>query len=93
MLFTSSYISFGLIIAFFFAAHPNMKLAIVHGGLMGIYELVDVGIPAIGLPIFFDQQRNIANLASKGSVIGLEFHKLNKDYFLSHIRKILADER
>lgn len=60
---------------------------------MGIYEVVDVGIPALGLPIFFDQKRNVANLESKGCAIKIDFHKLTKEYFLSHIRKIINNDK
>lgn len=73
-------------------AHPNMKMAIVHGGLMGVYELVDVGLPALGMPIFFDQKHNVANLVSKGCAIKLDLHKITKDYFLENLKKIIYNK-
>ncbi|XP_065222654.1 UDP-glucosyltransferase 2-like [Planococcus citri] len=73
-------------------AHPNMKLAIMHGGLMGVYEAVDVGLPVIGLPIFFDQRHNVANLVAKGSAIQLDLHRVTKENFLENIKKIIHDK-
>lgn len=70
-----------------------MKMAIVHGGLMGVYELVDVGLPAVGMPIFFDQQHNVANLVSKGCAVKLDLHRITKDYFLENIKKIIYNKR
>ncbi|VVC34037.1 Baculovirus FP protein,UDP-glucuronosyl/UDP-glucosyltransferase [Cinara cedri] len=42
-------------------AHPNVKLFISHGGISGVYEAVDAGVPVVGFPLCVDQYRNIDN--------------------------------
>jgi len=37
-------------------AHPNVKLFITHGGLLGTTEAIIEGVPVLGLPIFGDQK-------------------------------------
>lgn len=39
-------------------AHPNVKLFINHGGLLGTMEAVYFGKPVVGIPVFFDQRLN-----------------------------------
>lgn len=45
----------------FISEHKNVKLFISHGGMFGIYEAIDNGVPILGIPLFFDQPHNIAN--------------------------------
>ncbi|XP_015368702.1 PREDICTED: UDP-glucuronosyltransferase 2C1-like, partial [Diuraphis noxia] len=35
--------------------HPKVKLFISHGGISGLYEAVDAGVPVLGFPLFGDQ--------------------------------------
>lgn len=76
-----------------FSAHKNLKLAIMHGGLMGIYEAVDCGIPILGIPVFFDQHKNIENLVSREVALRLDIDKITKANFLESIRRLLDDKR
>ncbi|CAG9806947.1 unnamed protein product [Chironomus riparius] len=46
-------------------AHPNVKLFITHGGLLGTTEALIEGIPVLGLPIFGDQKMNMAKAVSR----------------------------
>jgi len=42
-----------------FSGHPNVKLFITHSGNSGTIEATSAGIPVLGIPIFFDQPRNL----------------------------------
>lgn len=77
----------------FITAHPNVKLVIIHGGMMSVYEAVDQGVPVLGIPLFFDQHRNVVNLVSKGMAIRMDIDKITKDRFKENIRKLLDDKK
>nr|ATN96014.1 UDP-glucuronosyl transferase 342A2 [Aphis gossypii] len=71
--------------------HKNVKLFISHGGMSGIYEAIDSGIPVLGIPLFFDQSHNIANIAHWGAGIMLDHKTLTKDIFLNAINEIMTN--
>ena len=68
-------------------------MVIIHGGLMSVYEAVDQGVPVLGVPLFFDQHRNIANLVSKGMALKMDIDKITKDRFSASIRQLLDDKK
>lgn len=45
-----------------FSVHSNVKLFISHGGIFGIYEAIDASVPVLGIPLYYDQPRNVDNL-------------------------------
>eukprot|EP00102_Acyrthosiphon_pisum_P002681 XP_001944335.2 PREDICTED: UDP-glucuronosyltransferase 2C1 [Acyrthosiphon pisum] len=71
--------------------HKNVKLFISHGGMSGIYEAIDSGIPVLGIPLFFDQSHNIANIAHWGAGIMLDHKTLTKDIFLNAIKEMITN--
>lgn len=76
-----------------FAVHPNIKLFISHGGISGLYEAVDAGIPVLGFPFFFDQSRNLKNLVGAGMAISMDFKAISKDMFKKAILELINDEK
>ncbi|XP_025419519.1 UDP-glucuronosyltransferase 2A3-like, partial [Sipha flava] len=52
--------------------HPKVKLFISHGGISGVYEAVDAGVPVLGFPFYFDQPRNLENLVDAGMAISMD---------------------
>jgi len=70
-----------------------MKLFISHGGVSGVYETVDAGVPVLGFPIFYDQPRNIDNLVNAGMAISMDLNAVTKDKLLSAISQIVNDEK
>nr|CAI5861497.1 unnamed protein product [Callosobruchus analis] len=47
-------------------SHPNVVAFISHVGLLGTLEAVHAGVPILGLPVFWDQVKNIDDAARKG---------------------------
>ncbi|XP_022181664.1 UDP-glucuronosyltransferase 2B2-like isoform X2 [Myzus persicae] len=72
---------------------PNVKLFISHGGISGIYETVDAGVPVLGFPLFGDQQRNIDNLVNAGMAISMDLLSVTKDNFLRNVLELLNNKK
>lgn len=75
----------------FISEHKNVKLFISHGGISGIYEAIDSEIPVLGIPLFFDQPHNIANLVHWGAGEMLDHKTLTKDIFVNAIKHMITD--
>lgn len=73
--------------------HPNVKLFISHGGISGVYETVDAGVPVLGFPLFYDQHRNIANLVDAGMAISMELLSVSTDIILNSILELINNEK
>ncbi|CAI6358089.1 unnamed protein product [Macrosiphum euphorbiae] len=73
--------------------HPNVKLFISHGGMSGVYETVDAGVPVLGFPLFYDQPRNIDNLVNAGMAISMDILSVTKDMFLKNVLELVNDEK
>ncbi|VVC43591.1 Hypothetical protein CINCED_3A007776 [Cinara cedri] len=69
--------------------HPNVKLFISHGGISGVYEAVDAGVPVLGFPMFFDQPRNIEHLVDSGMAISMDLFSVTKDKLLNAINEMV----
>lgn len=73
--------------------HPNVKLFISHGGISGIYEAVDAGVPVLGFPLFYDQSRNIDHLVQAEMGISMDLLTLQKDELLINILELINNEK
>lgn len=73
--------------------HPKIKLFISHGGISGIYEAVDGGVPILGFPLFFDQPRNIDNLVNAEMAISMDLFTINREKLLNNILKLINNEK
>jgi len=73
--------------------HKNVKLFISHGGISGLYEAVDAGVPVLGFPLFGDQHRNIDNLVDAGMAIRMEIFSVTKDNFLKNVLDLVNNEK
>jgi len=73
--------------------HPNCKLFITHGGIHGIMETIDAGVPFIGFPFFGDQFQNLKISQENGFGLINDIHTLNEDTFERDVKLILTDMR
>lgn len=73
--------------------HPKIKLFISHGGISGIYEAVDGGVPVLGFPLFFDQPRNIDNLVNAEMAISMDLFTINREKLLNNILILINNEK
>ncbi|VVC36213.1 UDP-glucuronosyl/UDP-glucosyltransferase [Cinara cedri] len=73
--------------------HPKVKLFISHGGISGVYEAVDAGVPVLGFPLFYDQPRNVENLVHNGMAISMDLLTVTKDSLLKAISELINDEK
>ncbi|VVC34036.1 UDP-glucuronosyl/UDP-glucosyltransferase [Cinara cedri] len=73
--------------------HPKVKLFISHGGISGVYEAVDAGVPVLGFPFFGDQYRNIDNLVEAGMAISMEILSVTKDDVFNNLVELINDRK
>ncbi|XP_001950151.1 UDP-glucuronosyltransferase 2B18 [Acyrthosiphon pisum] len=73
--------------------HPNVKLFISHGGISGLYEAIDGGVPVLGFPLFADQPKNIDSLVNAGMAISMDILSVTKDAFLKNVLELINNEK
>jgi len=73
--------------------HPNVKLFISHGGISGVYEAVDAGVPVLGFPLYYDQPRNVGNLVDAGMALSMDLLTVDKIAFLEKINELINDKK
>lgn len=66
---------------------------ISHGGISGVYEAVDAGVPVLGFPVFFDQPRNLKNLVDAGMAISMDLLSITNDTFMKAISELINNEK
>uniref|UniRef100_A0A182MCJ8 UDP-glucuronosyltransferase n=1 Tax=Anopheles culicifacies TaxID=139723 RepID=A0A182MCJ8_9DIPT len=72
-------------------AHPKVKLFITHGGLLGSTEGLHHGVPMVGIPIYGDQELNLARAERAGYGVKLDYDTLSEETITAAIRKVLND--
>jgi glucuronosyltransferase len=73
--------------------HPNVRVIITHGGLMGTQEAVHTGVPMVGIPLFADQEQNIRNYVSKGIAVIVLYDHVTKESISNALQTVLQDPR
>lgn len=62
-------------------AHPNVKVFITHGGLLGTQEGVYRAVPMLGIPIYADQHLNMNKAVLGGYAVKLYFPNITETSF------------
>lgn len=76
-----------------FTAHPNIKLFISHGGLLGTSEAIYEGVPILGIPIFGDQKTNVKSIEANGAGELLDYNSITKEIVLEKVQRILNNPK
>ncbi|XP_055850895.1 UDP-glucosyltransferase 2-like [Episyrphus balteatus] len=74
-------------------AHPNIKLFITHGGMLGITEAIYHAKPVLAIPINYDQFINVAKAVKKGYALKLPLSQLTEDKFNSTLMEMLTNTK
>nr|WEU75319.1 uridine diphosphate-glycosyltransferases 39B20 [Glyphodes pyloalis] len=73
-------------------AHPNVKVFISHGGLIGTQEAIYHGVPIIGIPIYGDQFNNLLQIQEAGFGKLLQFHEITEETLDKMLNEVLNNE-
>ncbi|XP_039753658.1 UDP-glycosyltransferase UGT5-like isoform X1 [Pararge aegeria] len=74
-------------------AHPNVKVFISHGGLIGTQEAIFNGVPLIGVPIYADQYNNLLLAKQAGFGEILQYHDINEETLEKALNDVINDEK
>lgn len=74
-------------------AHRNVKVFITHGGLLGSTEAIYHGVPVIGIPIFGDQELNMARAQRAGYGLTVNYKNLTQEALTWALNEVLNDPK
>ncbi|XP_059353288.1 UDP-glycosyltransferase UGT5-like [Daphnia carinata] len=74
-----------------FLGHPNARLFITHGGLLGTQEAAYHGVPMLGLPFGNDQRGNVAKVKREGWGWQLDWDKINDSVLEETLNYLIHD--
>lgn len=74
-------------------AHPNVKVFITHGGLLGSTEAIYHGKPVIGIPIFGDQELNMARAERAGYGLTVNYRNLTQEALTWALSEVLNNPK
>jgi glucuronosyltransferase len=74
-------------------AHPNVKLFITHGGLLGTTEALVEGVPVLGVPIFGDQKTNMAKAVARGYGMQVYFEDITEEVLTDKLKELLENPK
>ncbi|XP_070582135.1 UDP-glucuronosyltransferase 2C1-like [Ptychodera flava] len=72
--------------------HPKTRAFIAHGGINGVYEAIYHGVPVVGVPLFADNQDNIARLVDKGMAVTVDIVTLSEEQLYQAVTTVIQDK-
>ena len=72
-------------------AHPNVKVFITHGGLLGTTEALVEGVPVLGIPIFGDQKMNMAKAVARGYGLQINYDDISEELITEKLTELLSN--
>lgn len=74
-----------------FSGHPNVKLFISHGGLLGTQEAVACGVPMLMVPLYADQALNARAMSDRGVARIVQLREADKCHWREALHDLLSD--
>ncbi|KAJ8918835.1 hypothetical protein NQ315_011121 [Exocentrus adspersus] len=74
-------------------AHPNVVAFITHVGLLGKIEAVYHGVPMLGLPVYWDQEKNINDAVRQGFALSIPFPQLDEKNFEWALKELINNPK
>lgn len=72
--------------------HPNVKVFLTHGGLLGTSEACHCGVPMVVTPIYGDQFLNSEAIKKRQIGTILKYKDMNEEAIVKAIKKALSSE-
>lgn len=72
--------------------HPNVKVFISHGGMLGTTEAIYCGVPVITIPFYGDQPLNGAAMEYRGIGVKIPYEDIDRTKIRRAIMKLLSKE-
>lgn len=72
--------------------HPNVKVFISHGGMLGTTEAIYCGVPVITIPFYGDQPLNGAAMEYRGIGIKISYEDIDRGKLRKAILRLLSKE-
>lgn len=57
-----------------------------------MYEAVDAGVPILGFPVFYDQPRNVDNLAVAGMAISMDLLSVTEKTLFNAVSMLVNND-
>lgn len=73
--------------------HPKVRLFVSDGGVDGLYEAIDAGVPVLGFPLLAGQSRSIDSLVNAGMAISMDLLSVSNDTVLKNILDLVNDQK
>lgn len=73
--------------------HPNIKCFITHGGILGTSEANYHGVPVIGVPVFGDQDLNMARASNIGYGLTVKYKNLTEESLTWALKEMLNNKK
>ena len=73
--------------------HPNIKLFITHGGLLGTTEAMVEGVPILGIPVFGDQKMNMVQATSQGYALKIDLEEITEENVSNALNELLSNPK
>lgn len=73
--------------------HKNTVLFITHGGLQSMVETINYGVPVVGMPVAFDQIKDIEYMKSVGMGVKLTLDNVTETSLMWSINEVLSNPK